>query len=123
MLLQARLESMILKNDFMNPPFSQTRLQALLESMILESNFMSPPFSQTLVQEHLKSMISLFQKETLETQHASPGTVGIYDFGNRLYEPALFPNSRPGTFKIYNFIISERDFRNPTCFSMHGWNL
>jgi hypothetical protein len=41
-----------------------------------------------------------------------PGTVGIYDFGNRLYEPALFPNTPPGTVGIYDFMISERDFMN-----------
>ncbi len=81
--------------------------------MILESNFMSTPFSQTLLQEHLKSMISLFPKETLETQQASPGTVGIYDFGKRLYEPALFPNTPPGTVGIYDF---RKQLYEPTLF-------
>jgi hypothetical protein len=41
----------------------------------------------------------------------------------QLYEPTLFPNTPPETFKIYDFIISERDFRTPTGFSRHGWNL
>ncbi len=80
--------------------------------MILESNVTSPLFSQTLLQAHLKSMISFVQKDSLETQQASPGTVGIYDFGKQLYEPTLFPNPPPGTFKFYDFMISERDFRN-----------
>ncbi len=32
-----------------------------------------------------------------------PGTVGIYDFRKRLYEPALLPNTPPGTVGIYDF--------------------
>ncbi len=104
----------VLENYFMNPPFSQTRLQALLELGVdIKCVFANWRQKHDHITWSFDQRLLIFASRH-EKRIQCPSLVGIYDFGKQLYEPTLFPNTPPGTFKIYDLIISEKDFRNPT---------